>query len=240
MRISIIVPAFNEEKLIVATLHNLQSAISPFIKLGWQTELIVCDNNSTDHTAALAREAGAIVVFESQNQIARARNCGAASASGDWFIFVDADSTPSAELFADVAAQIQSGRCVGGGSTVKLDEHSRIARLVIIWNCLSRTARWMAGSFIFCSAAAFRETGGFSNDLFVGEEIEWSRRLKKLARRSGKKVVVLSRHPLVTSARKLHLYSWRDYLRFVVLNTRTLGKGAKNRDDCIPWYDGRR
>jgi len=54
--------------------------------------MIVCDNNSTDRTAEIARAAGAIVVYEPVNQIARRRNCGAAAATGDWLIFVDADS----------------------------------------------------------------------------------------------------------------------------------------------------
>ena len=241
LKISIIVPAFNEEKLIARTLRNFQVAVSPFTKLGWQTEVIVCDNNSTDRTAELAGEAGAMVVFEPINQISRARNSGAAAASGDWLIFVDADSWPSAELFADVAEQIQSGRCIGGGSTVRLDEHYLIANFVMrLWNCLSRAAKLFAGSFIFCDAAAFREIGGFSNELFACEEIELTRRLKKLARANGRKVVVLSRHPILTSARKMRLYSLRDFFRFFVRTIFGGGRALKNRDECFPWYDGRR
>jgi glycosyltransferase involved in cell wall biosynthesis len=241
LKISIIVPAFNEEKLITQTLLNLELVTAPFLKLNWQTELIVCDNNSTDGTATLARQVGAMVVFEPFNQISLARNRGAAAASGEWLLFVDADSSPSVELMADVAEEIQSGRCIGGGSTVKLDEHRPIANLLAeVWNRLSLTAKWMAGSFIFCEAAAFREAGGFSNELFVSEEIEFSKRLKVLARKRGRNVVVLSRHPLRTSARKMHLYSWREHFRFVVRNLMTLGRGVKIRDACFPWYDGRR
>ena len=106
VQISVIVPAFNEEKLLGASLAEIKTAAAAFTRLGWDFELIVCDNNSTDRTADIARAAGAKVVFEPVNQIARARNCGAAAATGDWLIFVDADSHPSAELFADVAEQI--------------------------------------------------------------------------------------------------------------------------------------
>lgn len=244
MKISIIIPAFNEEKLIVQTLLNLQSAIAPFTKLGWQTEVIVCDNNSTDRTAELAREVGATVVFEPINQIARARNSGAAAATGDWFIFVDADSWPDAELFEDVAELIQSGRCVAGGSTIKLDGDypavSLVTRLWKLWNWLSRTFTLLAGSFIFCEAGAFREIGGFSHEFFASEEIDLSKRLKKLARVKRKKVVVLTKHPAVTSSRKLGLYSTCEYLRFFWRNALSLGKGVRSRDECFPWYDGRR
>src|SRR5271157_6090882 len=112
MIISVIVPAFNEEKLIAASLRAMQEAARSFTERGWETDLIVCDNNSSDATAALAREAGARVVFEPVNQIARARNTGAAAARGDWFVFVDADSRPTPELFAEVAGQIESGQCL--------------------------------------------------------------------------------------------------------------------------------
>src|SRR5262245_18404182 len=105
-----------------------------FGEAGWESELIVCDNNSTDATAAIARAAGATVVFEPVNQIARARNAGAAAASGDWLLFIDADSHPSSELFADVADAIQSGSCLAGGSTVALDrEHWAGTLGMTIW-----------------------------------------------------------------------------------------------------------
>ena len=122
MKISIVVPAFNEERLLGGSLAQITSAAAAFTRRGWDFELIVCDNNSTDRTAEIARAAGATVVFEPVNQIDRARNTGAAAASGDWLVFVDADSHPSAELFAEVAGQIKSGHCLAGGSTVRLDE----------------------------------------------------------------------------------------------------------------------
>src|ERR1043165_3771726 len=122
MKISFIIPAFNEEKLIEATLRSIGAAAEAFQVRGWQTELIVCDNNSTDHTADVARATGAKVVFEPLNQIARARNTGASAATGDWLIFIDADSHPSRELLEDAAQAITTGRFVGGGATVKLDE----------------------------------------------------------------------------------------------------------------------
>src|SRR5690348_10368111 len=102
MKISIIVPAFNEEKLLPRSLAAIRKAASAFERNGIETELVVCDNNSTDRTAAVARENGAIVAFEPINQISRARNGGARIATGDWLVFVDADSFPSEKLFERV------------------------------------------------------------------------------------------------------------------------------------------
>src|SRR6266571_2420691 len=210
MKISVIVPAFNEAKLIAATLRSIRAA---FASLGWDRELIVCDNNSTDGTADLARAEGATLVFEPVNQIARARNRGAAAATGQWFLFIDADSRASRELFAAVAEQIQSGRCGGGGSTIKLDEpHFWLNLFTAGWNLLSCLTKWAAGSFIFCEAAAFRQVGGFNLALFAGEELDLSRRLKKLARQRRLRFVILRQAPLVTSARKARLYTFGELL----------------------------
>ncbi|HEY3762356.1 MAG TPA: glycosyltransferase [Verrucomicrobiae bacterium] len=240
VKISIIVPAFNEERLLGESLAQISAAMVSFQKPGWTTELIVCDNNSTDATAQIARAAGAKVVFEPINQIARARNTGASSATGDWLIFVDADSHPSADLFADVAKEIQAGDCIAGGATIRMDEYHFAANWIVkLWNLTSRRLRLLAGSFIFCEAATFRKVGGFSNDLFAAEELELSVRLKKTAKESGKKLVVLHRHPLVTSARKMKLYTIREHLRFVfaaVFNRRTFA----SREAAHLWYDGRR
>jgi glycosyltransferase involved in cell wall biosynthesis len=241
MKISVIVPAFNEEKLIVATLRSIRSALTAFDRLEWQSELIVCDNNSTDGTAALARGEGALVAFEPINQIGRARNTGAAAATGDWLIFVDADSHPSPELFADVADAIQSGRCLAGGCTVKLDtEHFLLNSVTNGWNWLSRFRKYVAGSFIFCEAATFRQVGGFNLELFVAEELDLSWRLKRLARQTGKRMIILHRHPLVTSARKAHLYSPGEYFRFLGKTVLNFGRTLKDPKACHPWYDGRR
>src|SRR6266851_5811868 len=184
MRISIVVPAFNEERLFADSLRSMRCAMEAFTERGWPAELIVCDNNSDDRTAEIARAAGARVVFEPVNQIARARNKGAAHAAGEWLIFVDADSHPSRELFAEAAEAMQGGRCLAGGATLEFPGGAASARLwLALWNAVSRTTRWAAGSFSFCEAAAFRELGGFSQELYAGEEVDLFRRLKRLARR---------------------------------------------------------
>ena len=239
MRFSIIVPAFNEEGLLAATLESIKSAARAFDGAGgW--ELIVCDNNSTDRTAEIAREAGARVVVEPHNQISRARNTGAAAASGEWLVFVDADSTPSAGLFEDMRSAIDGGDCLAGGSTIAPEGLLKFRLAIRGWNALSRLTRWAAGSFIFCEAAAFRELKGFSEELYASEELDLFQRLKPLARSRGRRIRILHRHPLRTSDRKLHLYTRSELqgfmLRFILHPRRTL----RNPADCRPWYDGRR
>ena len=241
LKISVIIPAFNEERLLARTLRAVNAALPAFTKPGWASHLIVCDNNSTDRTAQIARAAGATVVFEPVNQIARARNAGAAAATGDWLIFIDADSLPDAALFAEVAEQIQSGRCLAGGATIRLEGNHHLANFVTwIWNRISRQRRWLAGAFIFCEAAAFRKVGGFSHEMFAGEELDLSFRLAELGQETNRELVILHRHPLLTSDRKVRLYSSWEHLRFMLRAGFDQKRTLRNRDACHAWYDGRR
>jgi glycosyltransferase involved in cell wall biosynthesis len=239
--VSIIVPAYNEEKILAESLASIRVAAGALTDGGFSWDLIVCDNHSTDRTAAIAREGGAHVVFEPINQIGRARNTGAAAATGQWLVFVDADSHPSRGLFADVARAIGSGRVMAGGSTVAIAHPAFAIRATVAWwNLVSRVMRWAAGSFIFCEAAAFRRVGGFDLGLYAAEEIDLFRRLKRLARARGRTIRILAAHPLLTSARKADLYSPHEFLKFQLKTVLTAGRTLKSAEDCGLWYDGRR
>jgi glycosyltransferase involved in cell wall biosynthesis len=241
LKISVIIPAFNEERLLAQTLVQLNEARSVFTAAGWESEVIVCDNNSTDRTATIAREAGARVVFEPINQISRARNAGAAVATGDWFLFVDADSQASGALLGDVVEAIRSGKYLAGGSTVKLAGNHRLGNwFTRVWNWKSRTRRWVAGSFIFCDATVFRKMGGFSVEMFAGEELDLSERLKEFAKTDGRNIVILHRHPLLTSDRKIHLYTKWECLKLLLRVAGNRHRTLRNREACHLWYDGRR
>lgn len=242
MRLSVVIPAFNEEKLLPATLLAVHAAATAWVLRGWTYEVVVCDNNSTDQTAALARAGGASVVFEPINQIGRARDTGARLATGSWLVFIDADSQPSRELFTDIADHMATGRFLGGGSTVELEAGTPFFARFFCggWNTWSRLARWAAGSCVWVEAAAFQEVGGFGTEFYAGEEVFLSRRLHQVARRRKLRFRILAAHPLVTSARKIKLYTLTESVRFMARMFFSAGRAAKNPNTCHLWYDGRR
>jgi len=241
LKISIVIPAFNEERLLAESLKCINKSRTAFERAGFESELIVCDNNSTDRTAEIARAAGATVVFEPVNQIGRARNTGAAAASGEWLLFIDADTHPTPELFAEVAEEIRAGKILTGGCAIRLQGNHRAAAWVTAaWNWVSRKRRLLAGSFIFVETAAFRKIGGFNHEFFAGEELDLAKRLHKLARETGREIVILHRNPILTSDRKVHLYSPWEHLRFMLRAGFRPKAVMKNKAACHAWYDGRR
>lgn len=244
MLLSIIIPAWNEEKLLPETLAAIRLAATASLDpAGIRREMIVCDNNSTDATAAVAAAAGAEVVFEPVNQIGRARNTGAAAVrdSDGWLLFVDADSTPTPALFADLATALQNPRILGGGSLLHMPLEDRGARVALgIWHRISTTFCYAAGSFLFVRTEAFRAVGGFDTAFFAGEEIFLSMALKKLARKRGMDFVILSKNPMPTSPRKLHMHKPWHHLAWLLKTVLTGGRTLKRRESCDIWYDGQR
>ena len=143
--ISVIVSVYNAERFIGSCIESLMAMDYPNDRV----EIIVVDNNSNDRTAELAKHGGARVCFEPINQIARARNAGAAVADGDWFMFVDADSFVTPALLTDIFGVIDSGVAIGCGSTMQMAGVARWARFTLwLWSRVSVLCRWAAGSLM--------------------------------------------------------------------------------------------
>jgi glycosyltransferase involved in cell wall biosynthesis len=241
MHLSIVIPAFNEERLIERCLQSISASLAANVNPGFTSEIIAVDNNSTDSTAKLARQAGALVVFEPINQIGRARNAGAAQATGDWLLFLDADSLLSPGLLADILRAIEDGKSVGCGCTLRMQGLPWWATSILqLWMGASILFRWASGAMLVCRSDAFRDIGGFTQELYAAEEIRLSRQLKRWGRQRGLQFVILTEHPLETSARKVALYSAREIagqiLRVVFHPRRTL----QDKKQLSVWYDGRR
>lgn len=207
---SVIVPAYNEQQWLPDTLKVLCRAMAEQPLRG---ELIVVDNNSSDCTAELARQAGATVVFEPINQISRARNAGAARAEGRYLVFVDADTRVSGELLAQALDNMAEHHCCGGGARVAFDHlPSRASRYgLAVWNWLSDKLGLAAGCFVYARREAFETVGGFSQALYASEEIWLSRALKRWGKRHRQSFCVIGDYTALSSGRKLEWFGpWQQ------------------------------
>ena len=230
--ISFIIPAHNEERLIGRTLNELGNAA---VAVGQPFEVVVVDDASSDRTAAIARAHGARVVSVSYRQIAATRNAGACHASGDLFVFVDADTVVTEAVLSAACRAIQQG-AVGGGCAVRFDGrlplHGLALAAVIV--PLYRALGLASGCFLFCTRDAFQAAGGFDERLFAAEEGAMSRAL----RRQGRFVVL--REFVVTSGRKLRAHTAREI--FGLLARLALGGpgSVRRREGLGLWYGERR
>ena len=88
LRISVVIPALDEQDVIGACLESLA-------RQDWygDLEVIVVDNGSTDATAQIAREAGAVVLHEPRRGVCHARQRGTEAATGDVVVSTDANTT---------------------------------------------------------------------------------------------------------------------------------------------------
>ena len=241
LKLSVIVPAFNEEKLIASSLAAICEGLrgAGFADSEW--ELRVCDNASTDDTAKIAAHAGAVVVYEAERQIARARNTGAAAASGEWLLFVDADTTPSLELMRATRSLMQAGGCCGGGALVDSRGLTLTTQVLIGgWNTVSRAFGVFCGAFVFCRRTAFTALGGFDSELYAAEELDFSSRLREWGERHGEELIIISDARLNTSMRKLDLYTPCEMLRTLAQAALHPTRIFRSRQFLDHWYDGRR
>ncbi len=91
MKISIVIPALNEEGIVGKTVKSVP--IKELKDKGLETEIVVVNNASTDNTAAEAEEAGARVVLEEKRGYGNAYLRGFKEATGDIIVMGDADGT---------------------------------------------------------------------------------------------------------------------------------------------------
>ena len=203
---SVIVPAYNEEAFLPKTLEALQKAMSCENLRG---EIIVVDNNSTDTTAASAKQFNTRLIFEPINQISRARNAGAREAQGRYLIFLDADTTVSTDLLKAALENLETKCCCGGGVLVGLDGKltTSLQKGLDFWNWLSKKFNLAAGCFIYCLRDGFEKTGGFSEQVYASEEIWFSRQLAAWGKRYGLEFRIITELAITTSMRKIHWYS---------------------------------
>ncbi len=189
--LSIIIPTLKEGAFLERTLKDLTQLTLPH-------EIIITDGGSTDDTLSIAgRYTDKIVVWgESRRQtFGEAKNAGAALATGKFLVFIDADVTieePSA-FFAKIIAEFDA-RTSLVAMTVSLkpwleNKHffrdSFFCAPLNFWNIISNNIfRYgnASGEFQMIRATAFRETGGYREDLSGGEDTDMFNRLSKLGR----------------------------------------------------------
>lgn len=201
--ISVVIPAFNEERYLGACLRSLQAQD---VKERW--EVIVADNGSTDATSRIARQYGARVVFESRRGICFARRAGTLEAQGRIIVSTDADCVFPVDWLRKIHQTfVSTPELVGMAGPILFERKPLWGRA---W---SRTVFWAVNVYyqIFhrvfyisaCNFAftksAWESAGGYNTQLAQGgDEYDLLYRL-----RSCGPVLFLNANTVLTSSRRL-------------------------------------
>jgi glycosyltransferase involved in cell wall biosynthesis len=124
IRISLIVPVYNEEEYLPILLDSVEEARERFIFGPSLIEVIIADNGSTDNTTIIAGQRGCLTVHEERRIIAAVRNTGARVAQGEILAFTDADNIIHHDTFNEIEKALSSSKIVGGSTGVRLERMS--------------------------------------------------------------------------------------------------------------------
>jgi glycosyltransferase involved in cell wall biosynthesis len=235
--VSVIVPAFNEERCIAETLDHLRTAAELVRTLaGTPVQILVVDNASTDRTAAIAGGCGVTVIGEAEHNIAKVRNAGARAADHDVLVFVDADTLVPSQLLLRIGQVMASSACLGGAVDNAYDAQRPVIRAYLkFWRILGMLGGMAQGACQFCGRHTFGELGGYDETLYMGEDVDFFWRLRAAARKRELHTSFIRDLQVVTSARRFDTWPlWRT----LVLTSPVVAFALRRRSSpWAGWYD---
>lgn len=242
MRLSFVVPAHNEQALIVPTLQAIHTAGTSVVGAG-NYEIIVADDSSTDRTGELAAQNGARVIRVEKRQISATRNAGARIALGDILIFVDADTLVNAHVVSNALSAIDSG-ALGGGARIAFDGWTPLsARIVLkVLLLLFRVLQLTGGCFLVVRREALEAAGWWDETVYASEEVELANAIKRVGksrRIPWRRRFVIVDGSVVTSGRKLRAYSISELLLASLRIIMQGRAGVEKREGLEIWYERR-
>jgi glycosyltransferase involved in cell wall biosynthesis len=234
MKISVIIPAHNEEEFLPDGLECVRKAEKI---CGCEVETVVVLNRCTDRTEEIARNFGAVIAQEDAKNLSLIRNAGVAASSGEVIVTVDADSRLHPQ-FLRVVLEKLAKNYIGGGTMI-FPERWSLGIVLSASTVIPYAAKYRvsAGAF-WTTREHFDAIGGFNPDFVTIEDIDFAVRLRDYGKTLEKKWGTVWTAPLVTSCRKFdqfgdwHLIRDRQFVKRVF--------DGKDREVANEyWYDQR-
>jgi glycosyltransferase involved in cell wall biosynthesis len=213
VRISVVIPALNEEKNIAKCLRSIREQdFEDF-------EIILADGYSRDRTVQIARKYCDKIIRDRARSAAAERQAGARIARGDIIAFMDADSFASPDWLARINEAFSRGDTAGAYGKVLLHDGSSLDR----WACkhLFNGYLWFAsvvgrpaasGMNMAVRRSAFRKAGGFNTKLVTGEDVDLFHRLKHYGK------IRFCNAEVYTSARRIQKWGYLKFFAFHLTN----------------------
>ena len=171
--------------------------------------VVVVAGHGGPHARSAAATGASVVALERSN-VAAARNAGAAVATGQILVAIDADRVMSPIAFAEIERLLATGCYVGGGAIQHPDRHSLAIDVAMA------VARWtsylngLGGGMYWCRREDFDAIGGFDERGTAVDDLDFARRLRDHGLRTGRKFVNLRQAPVTTSCRRAGAQGYAD------------------------------
>lgn len=210
---SIVVPCYNEERIIAKTLGCLVALDYPEDR----HEIIVVENGSTDATLAEAKkfESRNCRVYQSPKGVSRARNFGVSKCSDkmEWGILLDADTLLKKNILNEINAYLDAHPRVDYGTTaVLLDDYTRTGRFWSWYiNVTDRFIKIMHRAHIVRRELLYKVR--YDEELVSGEDFRYSRDLSKHG-----KYFFMNTNQVITSARR---FLQKGYIKMFFINMKS-------------------
>lgn len=203
MKISVVIPAHNEERNIADTIEAV------LVQDYEDFEVIVIDNASKDKTSEIAKQFPVKVIHEARKGLLWARECGRINAIGDIIVNIDADCLPEKDWLSRGASNFTEGVVAITGpydyyDGTKLFRHTSLFTQKHIYHLMNIIVQKLGkgavliGGNNFIKAEVLKKAGGYNTELtFYGEDTDTAKRVSKHG-----KVVFNKKLLMKTSARR--------------------------------------
>lgn len=204
--ISVIIPVYNEERALPATLHHL-------LQLPGEFEVLLVDGGSQDETLAIASGTARVKVLHTAKGRATQMNAGAAMARGEWLLFLHADTLLPADAFVHLN-ELEGNRAVEAGGFFHQFSGTDWRLRMISWLDNFRCARSRiiyGDQAMFVRRILFQRLGGFP-EVPILEDVAFCEKLVQAT------TPLLLSPPVVTDPRKfLRMGVWRSFVRVLLI-----------------------
>jgi len=173
--ISIIIPAYNEEAFIGQTLDSINLLLSDSVE-GFNYEVIVVDNGSTDRTRGIALSKGAKVLDFPVGTIAAVRNFGVRNSTGKVLVFLDADvclTSSWVDEFKSIYPRLLAGeKFITGSQCAPPDSNNWLLKYWFRSFYEVADAVHLGSAHLIMSSVCFNLIGGFDPEKETGEDYD--------------------------------------------------------------------
>ncbi len=239
MKYSFVVPTYNEEGYIVRCLQSIRDQRYDRSEY----EIIVSDASSSDHTQSIAAPLCDNILTTDKRGIALGRNLGAAGATGQYLVFVDADAILQQDFLIHLDASFREALTVAVTGIARPSDGKAFQRFVYTATYLLVRLFNMIGLSLFPGicvayrAREFKEVDGFREDFGIVEDLDLSKRISKLGR-----CVVNGRAVAYVSTRRLGNHAFSTVLYHIYNDLKYLftGKAAgtyPKHEELHSWRD---